>query len=164
MTDLFKCKKSGLTCCAPKSRILEIQGIMMRNDTYPNYNPHQIPPYQPNVNYPPYQAPQIVPNNYPQYQPIQPQASLPNNYQLPPNAYVQQPQQLPQPAIVGSNYVAGHGNVVVHPQPPPPQPQPQPVYPQNIYPQNMVGSVQNVPNINLAPAYSTPGMFPMHKS
>lgn len=133
---------------------------MQRNDTYPNYpqNPQQMSPYQPNNNYPPYQAPQLVANNYPQYQPIPPQASLPNNYQIPQNVYIQQPQPLPQPNIVGTNYVTGVGGAPQQQQQQLPQlaPQPQQIYPQNIYPQNMVGSVQNIPNINLAPAYSTP--------
>lgn len=40
MTDLFKCKKSGHTCCAPKSRIQEIQGLLARNDTHLPYAPH----------------------------------------------------------------------------------------------------------------------------
>lgn len=52
MTDLFKCKKSGTTCCAPKSRIQELQGLISRNDThvpmhpgYPGYTSYQgLPP------------------------------------------------------------------------------------------------------------------------
>lgn len=44
MTDLFKCKKSGTICCAPKSRILEVQGTMMsRNDTIPAFVNQQQP-------------------------------------------------------------------------------------------------------------------------
>lgn len=62
MTELFKCKKSGTICCAPKSRIQEVQGMMVRNDTFPVFvNPqqqhHQPPQYMPN-NYP-------INNNYP---------------------------------------------------------------------------------------------------
>lgn len=38
MTDVFKCKKSGTTCCAPKTRILEVQGTMGgRNETIPSF-------------------------------------------------------------------------------------------------------------------------------
>lgn len=65
MTDLFKCKKSGTTCCAPKSRILEVQGTMMsRNDTIPSFVSQQqpaqsVPQYMANNNYPP--VPQVGP-------------------------------------------------------------------------------------------------------
>lgn len=45
-----------------------------------------------------------------------------------------------QPQIITSNYAV-----------------PQQNYPNNIYSQNVVANVQNVPNVNLAPAYSTPG-------
>lgn len=47
MTDVFKCKKSGTLCCAPKTRILEMQTGTIpnkRNDSlslYPNPNPNQ---------------------------------------------------------------------------------------------------------------------------
>lgn len=40
MTDLFKCKKQGTQCCAPKSKVQEYQ--LRRNDTMP----------YPNVQYP----------------------------------------------------------------------------------------------------------------
>lgn len=56
MTDLFKCKKSGTQCCAPKTRILEVQGTMMsRNDTIPAFvNQQQVaqagPQYMANNN------------------------------------------------------------------------------------------------------------------
>ena len=68
MTDMFKCKKSGTTCCAPKTKIQEVQAIQSnnRNQTY-QYNPNQGP-MNPNNNYPPQQ----YYNNYPppnQYQP-----------------------------------------------------------------------------------------------
>lgn len=81
MTDLFKCKKSGTTCCAPKSRIHEVQGMLMhRNDTsFPVFvnpqNQQQIPQYLPNSNY------------APNYQPLPPQ----NNYVPVPNVYQQLP-------------------------------------------------------------------------
>ncbi|KAI5645902.1 trypsin domain-containing protein [Phthorimaea operculella] len=35
MTDVFKCKKAGTQCCAPKSKIQEVVGIKDKNDTYP---------------------------------------------------------------------------------------------------------------------------------
>ncbi|KAI8437293.1 hypothetical protein MSG28_011665 [Choristoneura fumiferana] len=35
MTDVFKCKKAGTQCCAPKSKVLEVSGVRERNDTYP---------------------------------------------------------------------------------------------------------------------------------
>ncbi|XP_026331581.1 protein masquerade isoform X2 [Hyposmocoma kahamanoa] len=35
MTDVFKCKKIGTQCCAPKSKIQEVLGIKERNETYP---------------------------------------------------------------------------------------------------------------------------------
>lgn len=151
MTDLFKCKKSGTICCAPKSRIHEVQGLMHRNDTsFPVFvNPQtqqQIPQYLPNNNVYPngYQA--IPPNVYAPipnaYQPLPPQASIPNNYPIPPATnYITQPQQVPQQAIITSNYVP------VAPQ------NYAPVPPNNVYPQNVVIN----PNVNLAPAYSTPG-------
>ncbi|XP_060806092.1 protein masquerade [Amyelois transitella] len=35
MTDVFKCKKTGTQCCAPKSKIQEVLGVRERNETYP---------------------------------------------------------------------------------------------------------------------------------
>ncbi|CAK1594189.1 unnamed protein product [Parnassius mnemosyne] len=35
ITDVFKCKKAGTQCCAPKSKILELVGTPERNETYP---------------------------------------------------------------------------------------------------------------------------------
>ncbi|CAG9568403.1 unnamed protein product [Danaus chrysippus] len=52
MTDVFKCKKAGTQCCAPKSKVLEAMGIS-RNDTFPlatthshthAYTPHTYTP------------------------------------------------------------------------------------------------------------------------
>lgn len=169
MTDIFKCKKSGTTCCAPKSRIHEMQGMMMhRNDTFPVFvNPQQqIPQFLPNNNYAPnYQ--QLPSNSYAPipntYQQIPQQPAIPNNYQIPPqNNYIAQqpppPQPIPQTPIISNN------NYPVPPQ----------NYPNNIYQQNVVHNPnvvhnQNVvhnpnvhnPNVvhnqNLAPAYTTPG-------
>ncbi|XP_072933101.1 protein masquerade [Epargyreus clarus] len=63
MTDVFKCKKAGTQCCAPKSKVLE--AVAPRNDSFPlatpaytAYTPHAAhtalalttpaPPYEPN--------------------------------------------------------------------------------------------------------------------
>ncbi|XP_068619702.1 protein masquerade [Battus philenor] len=35
ITDVFKCKKAGTQCCAPKSKVLEVVGTPERNETYP---------------------------------------------------------------------------------------------------------------------------------
>jgi Trypsin len=60
MTDLFKCKKSGTQCCAPKTKIQEQldKHNRMTNYTYP-YNPN-LGPVNPN-----YPHPQQYYNNYP---------------------------------------------------------------------------------------------------
>jgi Clip-domain serine protease homolog masquerade/Trypsin len=84
MTDLFKCKKSGTQCCAPKTKIQEQLDKHNRNNTYP-YNPNLGPinPNYPhpqqyyNTNYPP--PPQ---NSYPQPPPAS--NYPPNNYPPPP--------------------------------------------------------------------------------
>lgn len=131
MSDLFKCKKSGTTCCAPKSRIHEVQGMMIRNDSFPGFvnpqNQQQIPQYMANNNnYP--NGYSVPPNGFP--------ASA-NNYQSPLNNYpAQQPSNhFPhQPQAPANNYVI----------PPPNYPNP------NHYAQN--GPI----NANLQPAFSTP--------
>ncbi|XP_028179310.1 protein masquerade, partial [Ostrinia furnacalis] len=49
MTDVFKCKKSGTQCCAPKLKIQEALGGRDRNDSFPlatttpAYAPHTTP-------------------------------------------------------------------------------------------------------------------------
>ncbi|KAG5682295.1 hypothetical protein PVAND_011655 [Polypedilum vanderplanki] len=120
MTDIFKCKKSGTQCCAPKSKIQEHMDKNNRNYTYP-YNPN-LGPINPNYPPPPPQYynnyPQPLPphNNYPQ-QPQLPQA--PVNYP-PPHVYepTSSPQQAfdstiaydiitPKPPPVYSKYVCG---------------------------------------------------------
>lgn len=75
MTNLFKCKKSGQMCCAPKSRILEKQGLN-RNDTYyppappppppsHHYHQHNIPPsHGPHINNPQYST-NVLPQQIP---------------------------------------------------------------------------------------------------
>lgn len=159
MTDLFKCKKSGTTCCAPKSRIHEVQGMLMhRNDSFPVFvNPQQpIPPY----NYPPNYQP-LPPNSY---------APIPNTYQPIPPHSPHSPLVSNYPVQPQNNYIAPstQNNYIAPPPPAPPQPipqtpiitnnyQPQPPlqnYPNNIYSPN---AILSNPNINLAPAYSTPG-------
>lgn len=158
MTDLFKCKKEGTECCAPKSKILEYQGLIQRNDSYPVFVNSQtqqhLPQYLPN--YPPPNAYQPIPQNMyapapvPQpnpYQQYQPQPAIPNNYAVPPASnYITQPQPVPQQSIAASNYAAA----VVPPQNYGPIPQTVPYSP-NVVP--------NQAHLNLAPAYSTPGKF-----
>lgn len=62
MTNLFKCKKSGTQCCAPKTRIQELQ-MYARNDTIPAYATHQPypanPAYNPTYNNPNFNNPYI---------------------------------------------------------------------------------------------------------
>lgn len=90
MTDLFKCKRSGQTCCAPKSKILEKQQFQTRNDTsYAHYPPLPPPPqlgvqqYPPQSAYPPPPPPQA-------YMPTQP-PQMHHHYPPPPP-----PMQVPQ--------------------------------------------------------------------
>uniref|UniRef100_A0A1A9UG58 Peptidase S1 domain-containing protein n=1 Tax=Glossina austeni TaxID=7395 RepID=A0A1A9UG58_GLOAU len=91
MTDLFKCKRSGQTCCAPKSKILEKQQFQTRNDSYIHYPlpPPPAPPlgvqqYPPQSGYPPPPPP---------YMPTQP-ASMHHHYAPPPPMPpIQMPQQ-----------------------------------------------------------------------
>lgn len=52
MTELFKCRKSGTQCCAPKSMIREVieqktqtSSPLQRNDTIQPFRP-QLPPSQ----------------------------------------------------------------------------------------------------------------------
>lgn len=90
MTDLFKCKKSGTQCCAPKTKIQEQMDKHNRNHnhTYP-YNPN-LGPINPNYPHPQ----QYYPNNYPPPMPNYPPppaSNYPpppaNNYPVPPNVY-----------------------------------------------------------------------------
>lgn len=84
MTDLFKCKKSGTQCCAPKTKIQEnLDKHNRQNYTYP-YNPN-LGPVNPN-----YPHPQQYYNNYPPPPPPQnypPPPPAPNNYPPPPHVY-----------------------------------------------------------------------------
>lgn len=165
MTNLFKCKKDGTECCAPKSKILEYQGLVNRNDSFPvfvNSQPQQhIPQYLPNY-------PNNYPNNYQQipqnayapvpnpYQPIPPQAlppqqSIPNTYAVAPATnYITQPQpvpqQLPQQSIAQNAYAP------IPPQNYAPIPPNALQYSPNAVPNNVVS------HVNLSPAYSTPGI------
>ncbi|XP_055609384.1 protein masquerade [Uranotaenia lowii] len=98
MTDIFKCKKSGTQCCAPKTRIQEAQialGKIKPNDTA------VYPPPPPNVqNYPI----QPQPGSIPQQQPPQGYGPpVPNTYPGPVNNNIYEPlptQQPPQPQPV----------------------------------------------------------------
>jgi hypothetical protein len=97
MTEMFKCKKSGTQCCAPKTKIQDQLDKNNRNQSYnpnlgpinPNYphpqqyyNTNNYPPPPPANNYAP-----VPPNNYPQppansYPPVPP-----SNYPPPPHVY-----------------------------------------------------------------------------
>lgn len=94
MTDLFKCAKSGTKCCAPKTRIQELQ-TLARNDTipYPFNNQIAHPPLQGPIN--PQQAPPPLPP-FQGHLPNQPQYNFgalpPHNPNYPPP-----PQQQPVP-------------------------------------------------------------------
>ncbi|XP_026738916.1 protein masquerade [Trichoplusia ni] len=46
MTDVFKCKKAGTQCCAPKSKVLEVVGGKAGNDTAPLPLPQPASSYQ----------------------------------------------------------------------------------------------------------------------
>ncbi|GAB0094786.1 Protein masquerade [Sergentomyia squamirostris] len=61
LTDLFKCKKSGTHCCAPKTRIQEVQNALARNETTAMYNNNGHQQGYP----PPYGAATPMPPNYP---------------------------------------------------------------------------------------------------
>lgn len=126
MSDLFKCKKSGTQCCAPKTKIQEQLEKHNRNSTYaynpnlgpinPNY-PYPQHYYNNNNNYPPppagsypappagnYPAPPAPPtaNNYPQQPP--PNNYSPNNYpppsNYPPPPNVYEPTNSPQQSSI----------------------------------------------------------------
>lgn len=91
MTDLFKCKKSGTQCCAPKTKIQEQLDKHNRNHTYP-YSPN-LGPVNPNYphpqqyynNYPP--PPPPANNGYPSIPPNNYAPVAPNNYPPPPHVY-----------------------------------------------------------------------------
>ncbi|XP_004925813.1 protein masquerade [Bombyx mori] len=51
LTNVFKCKKTGTQCCAPKSKIQEALGRVDRNDSLPLAPP---PPHQPPAHSPPH--------------------------------------------------------------------------------------------------------------
>ncbi|XP_059611234.1 protein masquerade [Phlebotomus argentipes] len=76
LTDLFKCKKSGTQCCAPKSRIQEVQNALARNETAAMYNNGQQPAYPP-----PYGAATPMPPNYPVPPVAGPAIATTNNYE-----------------------------------------------------------------------------------
>ncbi|ALC44029.1 mas [Drosophila busckii] len=102
MTDLFKCKRSGQICCAPKSKILEKQQFQTRNDTaYFNYPPMGPPPAY--AQQPPQQAP---PPPYPptSYMSNQPPAAPPAHHAL---AHPYQPGLPPPPPNYADYYGPG---------------------------------------------------------
>jgi Clip-domain serine protease homolog masquerade len=115
MTEMFKCKKSGTQCCAPKTKIQEQFDKNNRNNTYaynpnlgpinPNYNPQQqyyntYPPPPANNNYPPVPPPNYPPppaNAYPA-PPAGAYPPQPSNYPPPPNIY--EPTNAPQQSSI----------------------------------------------------------------
>lgn len=122
MSDLFKCKKSGTQCCAPKTKIQEQLDRHNRHNYTYNYNP-SVGPINPNYPHPPqyynnnnYPPPQNIPpnlpphnvnNNYPQPHAYEP--TIPPNLQQQPSSInyeiVQPTSQKPLP--VYSKYVCG---------------------------------------------------------
>ncbi|KAH8260494.1 hypothetical protein KR038_002329 [Drosophila bunnanda] len=114
MTDLFRCKRSGQICCAPKSKILEKQQFQTRNDTayYPAPPP---PPIGPPQAYPPQTPPYSYMNNQPQGPPPPPPQMA---------VHHQNPYQPPPPAPNYADYypISGpglQGGLPPQPQPPP---------------------------------------------
>lgn len=108
MTELFKCKKSGTQCCAPKTKIQEQLDRHNRNHTYP-YNPN-LGPVNPNYphpnqyynnNYPPPPPPQS--QNYPSNPPNNYPPPLSSNYPSPPHVY--EPTISPQPSSISYEIV-----------------------------------------------------------
>lgn len=101
ITDLFKCKKSGTQCCAPKSRIQEQLDRHNRyNHTYP-YNPNLGPlnPNYPHPNAPGYYTnypPPPPPNYHAGYQPQPPPPNANNYPQQAPHVY-EPTQTVPNP-------------------------------------------------------------------
>ncbi|XP_001353036.4 protein masquerade [Drosophila pseudoobscura] len=118
MTDLFRCKRSGQICCAPKSKILERQQFQTRNDTA--YYPVPPPPMGPPQAYPPQPA-AMPPYSYmsnQQSQGLPPQ--MPPHH---PNPYQQHQPGPPPPAP--QSYADYYGQSGPGLQPAlPPQPQP----------------------------------------
>lgn len=103
ISELFRCKKSGTQCCAPKSKIQELVDRHNRfNYTYP-YNPN-LGPLNPNYPHP-------VSNYYTNYPPPPPPPAQPPNYPPPPpyhpnpSPYPQQPHpyEPAQQAVQASN-------------------------------------------------------------
>lgn len=113
MTDLFRCKRSGQICCAPKSKILEKQQFQTRNDTsYFNYPP---PPYAP-------QPPQQQPPPPPPYAPSNYMPSPPQGPPPPPHhTHVYQP-GLPPPQSYADYYGPAPGQQPALPPVAPPAP------------------------------------------
>ena len=59
MTDVFKCKKAGTQCCAPKSKVQEVIGVN-RNDSFPLATTHTYS-YTPHTHTAPYTLPFTTP-------------------------------------------------------------------------------------------------------
>lgn len=106
MTDLFKCKRSGQTCCAPKSKIMEKQQFQTRNDTSSAYVHYPLPPPPP--------PPALTPVGIQAY---------------PPSAY---PPPLP-PSYLAAQAAQMHSHYPPPPPPPPGLQVPQPNYEYPLY-------------------------------
>ncbi|XP_052889416.1 protein masquerade [Anopheles moucheti] len=97
MTDLFKCKKSGTQCCAPKSKIQEVQQAAASKTKYNDTNgyppqalppPPQMMPQQPPMMVGPGQPYPMPPAAMPPLQPQSPLAPHQPSYGPPaPNPY-----------------------------------------------------------------------------
>lgn len=122
MTEMFKCKKSGTQCCAPKTKIQEQLDKHNRNHTYP-YNPN-LGPINPNYphpqqyynNYPPpppNNYPPSAPANYPPVPPANYPPPPPNNYPPPPHVY--EPTNAPPQSSISYEIV----EPTTSPRPPP---------------------------------------------
>ncbi|CRK92492.1 CLUMA_CG006034, isoform A [Clunio marinus] len=115
MTELFKCKKSGTQCCAPKTKIQEQLDKHNRNYTYP-YNPN-LGPVNPNYPHPQqYYNNNYPPSNYPPPPPppaINYQQQAVNNYP-PPSAHIYEP-TISQPSTITYEIV----EPTTSPRPPP---------------------------------------------
>uniref|UniRef100_A0A182Q6P9 Peptidase S1 domain-containing protein n=1 Tax=Anopheles farauti TaxID=69004 RepID=A0A182Q6P9_9DIPT len=136
MTDLFKCKKSGTQCCAPKSKIQEVQQAAAASKiTYNNHtNGGGYPPMQA---LPPPPPPPPLP---PQMMPQQPAlAGLGQPYPMSP----------PAPSQLQPQHTAGYG-------PPAPNPYPGPIS-NNLY---EVPPTQQPPQYAQSPVYEPPTTTP----
>ncbi|XP_049536358.1 protein masquerade [Anopheles darlingi] len=144
MTDLFKCKKSGTQCCAPKSKIQEVQMAAASktkyNDTHGAggaYPPQALPPPPP---------PPLPPQMMPQ-QPVLQGQGIAQPYPMQGVAMPPPPPQQQSP--LPPHQVQGYG-------PPAPNPYPGPIS-NNIY---EVPPTQQPPAYAQSPVYEPPTTTP----